>query len=121
MSEKYTDIYIRVSRGPGNNTPTSSGITYPPAYYFSYGGGENIERNAAGEIVKVSYYNESGRYLGYSEFKRATNYFSFTRTDYWYSNGSLDYYVVNELDTRGDEIVSYFYYSNGTLFDIVRH
>jgi len=117
MCEKNTDIILYVSSGlePVGQT---SGISYPPAPYFSYGGGEIIERNANGDIIKVTYYDTNGAFVGYSEFKRNTDYFKFTRIDYWYNmKGSLDYYVVNELDKEGNLIVAYFYTPDGTLFE----
>ncbi|MDR0272784.1 MAG: hypothetical protein LBI27_05665 [Clostridiales bacterium] len=101
-------------------TPQPTEIVYPPAPYFSYGGGEDIVRDSSGEITRVTYYNTCRVRVGYSEFTRATDRFSFIRTDYWYENSVFAYYVVNELDTRGDLIIARFYYPDGTLFDTVR-
>lgn len=84
-------------------TPPIENIIYPPAPYYSYGGGEVIEYNSKGEIIKVTYHDTMGTMVGWSEFQRATSHFSFIRTDHWVAFGD-PYYTVNTLDRNGNII-----------------
>jgi tetratricopeptide (TPR) repeat protein len=118
--EAIDPIAVPIVVIPENSTDgstQSSNITYPPVHYWNYGGGEDIVYNSNGDIVKVSYYDVDGIFVGWSDFQRAVDHFQLVRIDYWYENGSLSYYVINELGTNGEMIVAYFHALNGDLLE----
>jgi len=103
-------------QSPPTYLPAPS-VSYPAPPYYNYGGGEELEHDSDGEIIRVTYFDVNGTITGWSEFFRAADYFEFIRVDYWVDNGALMHYTVNEINEYGEVIVTHIYNPDGDLLE----